>query len=205
MEGRVTSATNEGERVAGGVLAAASVLSIVVMAHHPTGPGHSTLNELVHGSMMALVVLIAAGYARHAAQRGLRRFSILAALLAYGAGAVANLLAATINGFAAPAAFEAGISRDVLRLYWELNQALANAGVYATSFAFLIWGLDLMRERGLRRLVGVLGLAAGAIPVALLASGALSMNVSGALVIYALHALFGVVVGADMMRARPAS
>ncbi len=196
------AATITGDRFAGGALAAASLLSILVMAHHPTGQGHSNLNQLVHGAMMALVLVIFAGYARHAMLRGLGRFSILAALIVYGAGVVANLLAATINGFAAPAAFEAGVSRDVLRLYWELNQALAYGGVYATSIAFAIWGLDLLHQRGLRRLVGVLGLIAGAVPLGLLASGAVTMNVAGAFVIYALHAGFGVILGADLMRTR---
>lgn len=197
------AATNTGDRLAGGVLAAASVLSIVVMAHHPSGPGHSGLNQLVHGGMMALVLLIFSGYARHAMLRGLGRFSILAALIVYGAGVGANLLAATINGFAAPAAFEEGVSRDVLRLYWELNQALAYGGVYATSLAFAIWSFGLLHERGLRRFIGVLGLVAGAVPVGLLASGVVTMNVAGAFVIYALHAFFGVIVGADLMRTRP--
>lgn len=193
---------NTGDRFAGGALALASILSIVVMAHHPTGQGHSTLNQLVHGGMMALVLAIFASYARHAKQRGLDRFPILLALIVYGAGAGANLLAATINGFAAPAAFEAGASPDVLRLYWELNQALAFGGVYATSFAFAIWGFDLLRERGLRRYIGVMGLAAGAAPVMLLAGGVMSMNVSGAFVIYALHAIFGLIIGADLVRKR---
>lgn len=196
------AATITSDRFAGGALAAASLLSILVMAHHPSGQGQSNLNQLVHGAMMALVLLIFAGYARHAMVRGLGRFSILAALIVYGAGVVANLLAATINGFAAPAAFEAGVPRDVLRLCWELNQALAYIGVYATSIAFAIWGLDLLHERGLRRLIGVLGLIAGAVPLALLASGVVTMNVAGAFLVYALHAFFGVIIGADLLRTR---
>lgn len=188
------------DRTAGAALAGASALSIVAMAHHPTGFGHSVLAQIVHAAMIVFVVLAFAGYTRLAARRGLQRFDILLALVVYGAGAIANALAATINGFVVGAVVADDVSSDIVRLCWALNQMLAYGAVYATSIAFLIWGADLVRERGLRRIVGLAGLAAGIAPALMLLTGALAMNVAGAFVVYALQAAFGVLVGADLIR-----
>lgn len=195
-----TAESGRNDRLAGAALAGASILSIVAMAHHPSGPGHGLLTQLVHGTMIAIVLVAFAGYVRLAARRGLDRFFNLLALVAYGAGAAANVLAATINGFVVERVVANGVSEDILRLCWEFNQALAYGAVYATSFAFLSWGADLARAPGLRRIVGLVGLAAALAPAALLMTGALGMNVAGAFVVYALQAAFGVLVGADLMR-----
>jgi hypothetical protein len=188
------------DRLAGAALAGASALSILAMAHHPTGTGHSPLAEIVHGAMIVFVLASFAGYSRLAARRGLQRFVIWAALVTYGAGAMANVLAATINGFVVGAVVADGASDDILRLCWALNQALAYGAVYATSIAFLLWGADLMRDGGARRIIGVIGVAAGTAPAALLMTDTLEMNVAGAFVVYALQAAFGVLVGADLLR-----
>lgn len=198
-------ATSDGgrdDRLAGAALASASILSIVAMAHHPSGPTQSGLGEIVHGTMIAIVLVTLAGYARLAARRGLHRFSTLLALVAYGAGAGANMLAATINGFVVQRVAAHGAGEDILRLCWELNQAFAYGAVYASSAAFLLWGADLAREPDLRRVIGLVGLAAAMTPAGLLMTGALAMNVAGAFVVYALQAAFGVLVGADLMRTR---
>lgn len=200
--GALTTDAGSDDRLAGAALAGASILSIVAMAHHPSGAGHGALTQLVHGTMIAIVVVAFAGYTRLAARRGLHRFSNLVALVAYGAGAAANILAATINGFVAERLIANDASQDILRLCWALNQALAYGAVYATSIAFLFWGADLARETGVRRIIGLAGLAAAIAPASLLMTGTLGMNVAGAFVIYALQAAFGVLAGAELMRAR---
>jgi hypothetical protein len=186
--------------LAGAALAGASIFSIAVMAHHPSGTGHGALGQVVHGTMIAIVLVALAGYIRLAVRRGLHRFLNLAALVAYTAGAGANMLAAAINGFVVARVVADGAGQDILRLCWEINQALAYGAVYATSFAFLIWGGDLVREAGARWLTGVAGLAAAIAPTALLMAGALDMNVAGAFIVYALQAAFGVLAGAELMR-----
>lgn len=198
--------TTEGgpdDRLGGAALAGASMLSIVAMAHHPSGAGHSALAQMVHATMIAIVLIVFAGYIRLAARRGLHRFSNLVALVVYGAGVVANVLAATLNGFVVERVVAHGAPEDILRLCWELNQVLAYGGVYAISIAFLSWGADLSRERGVRRVIGVVGLAAAIAPAALLMTGAVAMNVAGALIVYALQAAFGVLAGVWLMHAKP--
>jgi hypothetical protein len=184
------------DRVAGMALAAISLLSVVAMAHHPTGTGHPGLARIVHGALIVFVLVAFAGYIRLLLRLGLDRFANLAALVAYGMGAIANVFAAVINGFVVGALVSHDASADVMRLCRELNQALAFGAVYATAFAFLVWSLALVRQKGFARLVGLVGLAASCAPAALLASAAVTMNVAGAFVIYLLQAVFGILAGA---------
>lgn len=191
------------DRHAGVALAAASILSVVAMAHHPSGPGgHGGLNQAVHGIMIVIVLVSLGGYARFAIRLGIARFDVLLGLIAYAASALANVLAATINGFVAPAAFERSVSSDVLRLAWEFNQALAYGAAYGTSAALLLWSFALLRCAGFERFLGVSALVVGAVTIGLLAGDLVQMNVAGAFIVYALQAAMGVLVGASLMRAR---
>ncbi len=187
---------NSSERLTGGLMSAAAILSVLVMAHHPTGGGDAALANGVHGALMALNLIILTGFFRFAAREGLERFSAAAGIVLYSAGAFGNLLAATINGFAVPALAARGASNDVFAFAWEINQALAYGAVFAISAAFTLWGLALARNGS--RLVAAAGLAAGVLPAALLASGALDMHVAGAAVIYAGQSAFGVIIGVRM-------
>jgi hypothetical protein len=182
----------------------AAVLSVLAMAHHPTGTGgHSGLSQLVHGAMMIVVIVMLAGFTQFASRRGLGRFPVLAALVFYAGGAVGNLLAATINGFAVPALAAQEVSHDLFRLTWELNQALAYGAVYASSIAFVLWGADASLEKhGSQRLLGLAGLAAGLAPAALLASDAVDMRVAGALIVYTVQSAFALIVGVSLLRSK---
>lgn len=194
------------DRIAGAALAAAALVSVVAMAHHPTrAHGSGGLNGLVHGVMLVLIALLAFGFAHFARRRGLDRPAVLAGLVAYAMSLFAHAGAATINGFVVPAMAGRGdgaVSHDIFLFAWETNQALAALGVYATGAAFILWSLDLVRrDRGLPRLVGLAGLAAGAVPAALLAGGAIRMDMSGALLVYAVHAGWAALVGVMLIRA----
>jgi hypothetical protein len=192
-----------GDRIAGAALAAAALVSVVAMGHHATSAhGGGGLNGLVHGVMIVLVALLAYGFAHFARGRGLDRPSVLAGLVAYGISVFAHVGAATINGFVVPAlAARGSVSHDLFLFAWETNQALAGLGVYATGAAFILWSIDLIRrEAGLLRLVGLAGLAAGAVPAALLAGGVIRMDVSGAMLVYAVHAAWAALVGMSLMR-----
>lgn len=191
-----------GDRIAGAALAAAALVSVAAMAHHPTSAhGGGGLNGLVHGLMIILVALLAFGFVHFARGRGLDRPAILAGLIAYGISVVAHVGAATINGFVVPAlAGRGGLSHDIFLFAWETNQALAGLGVYATGAAFILWSIDLVRRGGgWLRLVGLAGLVAGALPAALLAVGAIRMNVNGALLVYAVHAAWAASVGISLI------
>lgn len=185
------------ECVAGAMLAFSATMSVLVMAHHPTGTAlAATLGRAVHALLMVLIVLITAGFFRFSAVRGLDRYAVAAALAFYVAAALANLLAGSINGFVVPALLERGVYEESATLLWKLNQTFAKCSVFATAAAYGLWSLDLlMRGKGVDRLLGAAGFIAGAAPAALLVAGALDMNVAGAIVIYGAQALFAVLAG----------
>lgn len=187
----------------GAALVIAAVGIVAAMGHHPTRLDSGAIGP-VHGILVALLVLMSWGFLQFAFRQGVSRPLSLAGLLAYGVGLFGHLGAVTINGFAMPGLASGGpVDRDILLFAWEVNQALARLGVYMTGVAFLLWSVDLLRE-GARapKVVGGLGLLAGAVPLVLLASGLIQMNVAGAFVAYALHAAWTAVLGVMMMRGR---
>jgi len=194
------------DRIAGGALIAGSLLSVLAMAHHPEHIDPNGMVGLVHGAMIVLMSVTAFGFAHFALRRGVARPAILAGLIAYFIGLVADLGAGTTNGFIVPAlaAHGAALSgRDVFLLAWEANQALARLGVFATAAAFTFWSIDFLRRGGLEpKAIGGLGLLAGLAPATLLATGATDMHVAGAFMAYAAFALWGAVVGLHLMRGK---
>jgi hypothetical protein len=192
------------DRIAGGALILGALLSVLAMAHHPDHVDPGGLVGIVHGAMIVLMSAIAFGFAHFARRRGLARPAILAGLIAYLVGLVADLGAATTNGFIVPAlaAHGAALSgRDVFLLAWEANQALAKLGVFATTAAFTFWSLDFLRRPGLEpKAIGGLGLLAGLGPALLLATGTTDMHVGGAFIAYAAFAAWAVIVGVHLVR-----
>ena len=194
------------DRIAGAALIAAAASSVLAMAHHPTGAHSGSLGALVHGAMIVLLAVTAFGFAHFAIRRGLGRPAVLAGLVAFGLCLFGHVGAATINGFVVPAVAARGddsVGHDIFLFAWEANQALARLGVYANAAAFLFWSLDFLRRPGLEpRLIGLAGLAAGAVPALLLATGLIRMNVPGALTAYAAFAAWAALVGIHLVRGR---
>lgn len=196
-------------RFAGGVLLLAALLTIIAMAHHPTGHdagtsgGGMTLGGFIHATMIILLAANLWGLIVFSARQGLGAWMI-AGVVAYATSFVGHLLAAVINGFIVPAV-AAGVdhakSGDLFVLLWESNQAFATLGVYMASAAFLIWSVWLLRgkETG-NRIVGGLGLLVGIAPAGALLAGAISMNVHGALLVYGAHAIWIGAVGVQLLR-----
>jgi hypothetical protein len=191
-------------RIAGGALILGALLSVFAMAHHPEHVDPNGIVGLVHGAMIVLMSVTAFGFAHFALRRGLERPAILAGLIAYVIGLVADLGAGTTNGFIVPALATHGAdlsSHDVFLLAWEANQALAGLGVFATAAAFIFWSIDFLCRPGLEpKAIGALGLLAGLVPAILLATGAINMHVAGAFAVYAAFAGWAALVGLHLIR-----
>lgn len=183
------------DRLAGGALAFAALAAMLVMAHHPTSAHAAVAGRAVHGAMIALTGLIAYGFAHAALRRGIGRPDVLAGLIAWGIAIAANIGAATISGFVMTALAAKHVGHEAIDLAWAGNQALAGLGVAATGAALLLWSPGLLRLGGWGRALGMLGIAAGAVPAAMLGVGLVWMNLAGALLVYGIHfawiALFG--------------
>ena len=194
--------SSRSDRTVGVILLVASVFTVVAMAHHPSGAHGGKLVYVVHGTMIVLLSSTFFGLCYYSMRRDLGRLLILAALVAYGLNYFAHIIAGTVNGFIVPALAERGqdIPHALFVFAWESNQAFARLGTAATAVAFVLWGLDLLRqENGFSRLIGGFGIAAGVLPLVLLLDDA-SMDVRTALIIYSLHSGFVALVALRLIQ-----
>src|SRR5690348_9849873 len=105
------TATAGEARIAGGVLVAATLLSILMMAHHPSASTHdpaslaadiagtATLSRIVHGVLIALIALELYAFVVFSARLAPGRVAARAALVAYAIGTGAMIGAALVSGF----------------------------------------------------------------------------------------------------------
>ena len=178
-------------RTAGILMLASAVLSIVFVALDPAvaattsratlegmaavGPRH----RAVHAVELACVLGLALGFTSLAARLGTQRAAVRGALIAYLVGCLAMMAAAVTDGFVtgdvAAYYLRAGHSvdtgREMIHLCYVVVQDFAAAAWCLQSVGVLALAFTLLRERGLPRIVGALGLSSGALPpVALVAT-----------------------------------
>jgi hypothetical protein len=173
-------------------MALAAVLSIVFVALDPevrvrgarpvleAVAANAPTHQGVHVAESLFVLMLAHGVVSLGARLGLWRPVVRFGLLAYVAGALMMLAAATFDGFVTPA-----IAASWLAPNHDAQaglEAIRFAGNAVKSFATMSWGLEsigalalsaaLFAERGARRRLGALGLVASTAPiVALVVSG----------------------------------
>ncbi len=204
-------------------IALGSVLSVALMAAHPTvhARGVSDLvegvvrqaavNGLVHGALIALLGVLFFGFSGLSSRLGLGRAAVRGGLVAYAFGAAALTAAALVNGFVVPelaARYRTGPAADlealwpVLGLCHAANQVCSRLGTLAIAVAVLLWSLPLARRRGLQRAIGAFGLTAGVLFPAALLAGRLPMTVHGLGAFLLVQAAWGVAVAVELLRGR---
>ena len=187
-------------RPAGLVLAASALIAVVLMHHHPHGGDGAELIRAVHGGLLAVIILQPAIMALVARALG---WPLPAALgLAFFAlGTCGTLIAGTINGFVVPAIWtypEGEIGPGVTQLAWEMNQQFARNGAVAVGTGIALFGIALWRAGW--RVIGGLGMLAGAIPASLLLAGVTDMRFYGAMLTYIAQLTWLVVFGIALWR-----
>ena len=188
---------------------AGAVMGLVTMAFHPTGGGHAALALAVHALALAAVPLLF--YGGWVLTRRLAAGGPVAelALAFYGVAAIATLLAATASGFlasdliarAAELQGEARAAADALLHYnYALNQAFAKVFVAASSVAILLWSMEILRTRLLRRVAGILGCVVAVLTLLALFSGHLRLDVHGFGAVVLAQAIWLILAGAELIR-----
>lgn len=194
------------DRIAGAAMVVSAGGTVLAMAHHPSGAHGGPLGSIVHGTMIVLLTLAAFGFLHWVRRRGAGRPLMLAGLLAYLISLFGHVGAAMINGFVVPALAargQEGVGHGIFLAAWEANQAMARLGVFATSAAYALWAIELVRRGSSgERIMGAAGLAAGLVPAALLAAGLIRMNVQGAFIVYAAQVAWTAWVGLSLLRVR---
>ena len=170
------------------------------------------MHRVVHAVELACVLCLAFGFASLAARIGPRRPAVLWACIAYVAGCLVMVGAAITDGFitgdVARYYLQAGHSvdtgREMIHLCYVLVQDLAAASWFFQSAGVLAMAVALLRERGLRRAVSLVGLATGAVPPIAIVATWPTMDTGVVLGILSAQLVWNVAAAVLLMR-RPAS
>ena len=210
-------------RASGYVLVICSVLSVVIMTHHPVVhsdnlkdfvheiQSKNTVNSLVHGSLIVLMGLLFFGFTELASCLGLSNPWVRLGLISYGIALIAMTIAALLGGFILPrylARYQTSPQEDlemirhVLAFEGVVHRVAARVGALSMSMAVLLWSFVLLPRSGTMKAIAILGILAGAFPVIGLASGHLSMDVQGAGLLVLAQTIWSVAIGIQMIRRR---
>jgi hypothetical protein len=210
-------------RTAGILMGTTSIMTVIFMAYHPMVHAHNTeelfaginqvafVNRLVHGSLIALELILLVAYGCFATRLGPQSIPVRLGSCAYTAGAIALSVAALINGFVLTdfvARYEGRpkemmeIARQVLAYGSAANQVCSKMGVLAMSTAIALWSLKLLEESAGARAVGIFGCIVGAVPAVALLLGYLPMDVHGMLAFVLSQTLWSLAVAWLLVRGR---
>ncbi len=184
------------ERWAACGTALAAMLSIVFVALDPEVrvrgsravleaiAANAPIHQGVHVAESLFVLMLAHGVLSLGTRLGLSRPVVRFGLLAYMAGALMMLAAATFDGFVTPAIAAAWLAPN--HDAQAGLEAIRFAGTTVQSFATMSWGLEsigafalsaaLFADSGARRRLGTLGLVAAAAPIVALAVSGPNMD-----------------------------
>lgn len=203
-------------RTIGIAMAVAGLLSVLLMAHHPSLGAHAiadvvdeivtkaATSKVVHGTLIALMVALIYAFVEFSAHLGLRRAPVRAALIAYVIGSGAMIGAALISGFLISSigltysharADELDAVRHLFNLSGLANRTLANFGVVAISAAILLWSIAFLQRPRRRVRIGLLGVIAGGGPVVLIALDIIRLDVFGMTTVVVCQTVWYVLVG----------
>lgn len=192
------------DRIAGTTLLITSILSVLIMQHHPQRFNDGPIIGLVHGALIGLIWIMTTCLLRIAMERGLGAWNVLMSITSLVAAGFANGIAGSINGFVTPSLLERleGDSLQVVTaLCWRLNQTAAMIGAVGVSLGMLLWSYrrDLLRQPWSTRLVAVTGIAGGVLSLGVLVVHHGELQVHAAMVLYAIQSLWHAMVGVDHM------
>jgi hypothetical protein len=194
MTAHQDAVTNTIARAAGLAIAISAIASIAAVALDSGAQGSDPLSilqslvkirdahQLVHIVAMACIGGLMFGFTVMSQRLGLRRAPVIAGLIAYSAGSMLMLVATIIDGFISTdlAALFVNTSPEAVRSGYWMIQAIAGVALtdiariawVCESVAAVAWAWALLRERGLTRKLGMVGLVSGALPaIAVIAVG----------------------------------
>jgi hypothetical protein len=208
-------------RAAGVAIAAATVISTIFVALDRSGGGSNPqeilqgianlllLKEVVHGVAIASVCAYAFGYTVLARRLGLHRPLVLAGLVAYLIGCVAMVGATILDGFVTPHIAIDAIGASPERLAFAYNLVhyvgvvlndLAKLGWVLQAVGTIAWSLLLVREIGLVRVAGAVGLLSSALVVAAVVGSATNMSMASLLGVLLAQLLWNIGAAVVLMR-----
>lgn len=205
--------TRQGQ-IAGGLIIAATLGSLVFMLHHPTsvaGPDDGMLMRdwgigPVHAGMLVCLVLLTLAFSVMARRLNEDHASVRMGATAFTLGMQALIGAGLINGFVL-VDLENAISDPAslvlpFRILWAVNQALTGLGIGLCALATSLWSIRMLASGGMNRLAGGVGLALGALAAWWLLAGQGEFGLYPAVTATVALAVWSLIVAVQMIRGR---
>ncbi len=216
---------------AGVIIGLAALLSLALILHHPV-LGHTptaeaatagirklaSLDRLVHGGLIALMALLLLGLLHLTQRLGFERPAAAAGFTFYALGTFMVCIAGVIDGFvisdlgehcAKPGVDAVACSAtalDLLRLCATAVQDFTKVGIVAMAAGIACWGIAFLHRRDPKGLagvgLGVLGLAAGLIPAAVMILARFRFTPHTLLMVFGAQALWLLAVAAFLILCR---
>jgi hypothetical protein len=208
---------------AGIAIAIASLATLVSVAHHPTMSkalkptdaipaivALSGADRLVHTIVIGTMLALVFGFSVYALRRGLHRSAVIGGLVAFTFGIAATIGAALIDGFLIPeiasryvdATAELMVQGAVqLQTCALAIQVATKAGFVGMSLGIVLWSADLIFDKGILRIAGVVGLLAGIVPVYLTLSGGY-LNPHSLTIVIAIQTIWYLTIATSLLLRR---
>lgn len=198
-----------------------SLLAMLIMLQHPTVSAHhpaeqvteilleSGVNAWVHGILIAIIVVFGAAMLVYSKWRGMQNIAVATGLISYLFGIAAMTGAALVSGFIFPemaAEFSSATPEELVNFAqfndfsWHTNQVLAEFGTLCWLIALLAWGLDLLRENGIRRLFAWLSCGIATTMILALLMGWYSLDLTGATLVLLIVCCWNLMVAYLFLR-----
>lgn len=202
-------------RVAAVAIAGMALLILVALYHHPVlEPARdardaqaqivqfAVSDRLVHGALMAILVVLASALSIFGATLGARRPALSGAIATYCLGCVLLGVAMLLDGFITPELARRFVSAPtsetelgllIMRSVGVAIQVFSKAGVVAQCAAILLWSYAAVTQcrqsPALRGFAG-LGVLAGALPAAVILASDLQLAPHNLMAIFAAHVVW---------------
>ncbi len=211
-------------RLAGFAVLASAIVSTATVAMDRGASGKTTLEILqsmvqiqswhqnVHVVAMACICGLMYGYTVLSQRLDLRRAPVLIGLMTYALGSVLMFSATILDGF-----ISTGIAADFVNATPDAAQAarwmihvvesialtdIARVAWVLQSVAAIAWSVALLRDAGMRRVVGCIGLVAGGLPAVMVIVAGAQMGLGVVVGTLLLQAVWNVAAGVLMLRER---
>jgi len=204
------------DRKAGIALIAGSLGGILTMAVHPSGMVAQTADQVAHMSIVTGAVhslgLVSALFLFLGACGLTRRIGdsdriSFAALVTYGFGCVAIMIAGGVSGFTFPEIMKHMVRDDpavvhqwriVIDGIFQINQAFARIYSVAASIAIILWSVSALLHGGFARGFAIYGCFVAPLIILGIGIGHLRLDVHGMAVVMLGQAIWFVLVGSQM-------
>jgi|JI9StandDraft_1071089.scaffolds.fasta_scaffold00696_13 hypothetical protein len=193
------SSTSE-PRLVGITLLITGFCSLFLMMHHPTSFHAQTLTAVVHGGMIAAILLAQMGILYLATKLDMTRPAALAMATLFSVGSLFNVAAGLMNGFIVPEWLQhigTEGTHEVRDFAWAINQNCARLGILTHGAAMLLTALPLLNrpKTPLNFSVLLTSLLAGILSPAVLLIHHGQLNVHTALLCYGLESVWFFAIG----------